>query len=112
MVSAHARRTQVEFAVQRGLSCRSACRLMRVARSSLRYESRKEKADAPIRSRMREIAAPYPRYGYRRIRIFLERGGINISPERTHRIWSAAGLQVPGRQPRRLIATGRPRPLP
>ena len=35
-----------------------------------------------------------------------------ISPDRTHRLWRQAGLQVPRRRPRRRVATGRPRPLP
>jgi putative transposase len=111
MVSARARRQQVEYARNRGLSCRRACRLMRVARSTLDYTSLLEKKDTPIRARMRELAAQYPRYGYRRIQVFLERDGIALSAERTHRIWRAAGLQVPRRRPHR-IATGRPRPTP
>ncbi len=44
---------------KRGLSCRRACWLLRVARSSLRYESRKEKADGPVRQKMAELAAQY-----------------------------------------------------
>ena len=35
-----------------------------------------------------------------------------MSPDRTHRLWRQAGLQVPRRRPRRRVATGRPRPLP
>ena len=61
---------------------------------------------------MRRLAAQYPRYGYRRIRIFLKREGHAMSPDRTHRLWRQAGLQVPRRRPRRRVATGRPRPLP
>ena len=37
MVSARGRRQHVEYARKRGLSCRRACALIRVARSSLRY---------------------------------------------------------------------------
>ncbi len=36
---------------------------------------------------------------------------MRMSPDRAHRIWRRAGLQVPRRRPRRRIATGRPRPL-
>jgi len=35
-----------------------------------------------------------------------------MSPDRAHRIWRGAGLQVPRRRPRRRIASHRPRPLP
>jgi transposase InsO family protein len=60
---------------------------------------------------MRELAAQYPRFGYRRIRVFLGRRGHAMSADRAHRLWRSAGLQVPRRRPRRRIATGRPRPL-
>lgn len=60
---------------------------------------------------MRALSSQYPRYGYRRMRIFLRRAGHQISWERTHRLWRRAGLQLPRRRPRRRIATGRPRPL-
>jgi hypothetical protein len=84
---------------------------MRVARSTLRYTSTKAIAEAPVRARMRELAALYPRYGYRRIRIFLGREGHRMSPERTHPLWRAEELQVPRRHPRRRVAASRPRPL-
>src|SRR5438045_5718430 len=61
---------------------------------------------------MRRIAATYPRYGYRRVRIFLRREGHAMSPERAYRLWQTAGLQLPTRRPRRRVATSRPRPLP
>jgi putative transposase len=61
---------------------------------------------------MRELSAQYPRFGYRRIQVFLARRGLTMSADRAHRIWKKAGLQVPRRRPRRRVATGRPRPLP
>jgi putative transposase len=112
MVSARVRRHQVAFAKERGLSVRRACALLSVARSALRYESRLVRRDAPVLAAMRELAAQYPRYGYRRIQVFLERRGQIMSADRAHRIWRQAGLQVPRRRPRRRVATSRPRPLP
>ena len=53
----------------------------------------------------------YPRFGYRRIQVFLDRLGHPMSPDRVHRLWRCAGLQVPRKRPRRRIATCRPRPL-
>ena len=49
---------------------------------------------------MAALSATYPRYGYRRIRIFLERDGHAMSFGRAHRLWRRARLQVPrsGRQ--------------
>src|SRR5438046_1717158 len=61
---------------------------------------------------MRQLAAQYPRYGYRFIQVFLERDGMAMSAKRAYRLWRAAGLQVPRRRPRRRVAASRPRPLP
>lgn len=112
MVSASVRRRQVMLAATRGLSKRRACALLRTARSGLRYASRRDVSDAPAIARMREIAAQYPRYGYRFVRIFLEREGLRMSADRAYRLWRRAALQVPRKRPRRRIATKRPRPTP
>jgi putative transposase len=110
MVSVPARRRQVAFGRERGLSARRACTLFSVARSALGYRSRKTEKDAPVLMRMVELAAQYPRYGYRRVRIFLGRDGHKMSFGRAYRLWKAAKLQVPRKRPRKRIATGRPRP--
>jgi putative transposase len=60
--------------------------------------------------RMRDLSARYPRYGYRRIRIFLGRDGHRMSVGRTYRLWRAAGLQLPRKRPRKRVAAARPRP--
>ena len=59
---------------------------------------------------MRRLAVLYPRYGYRRIRIFLAREGFVMGVDRCYRLWCKAGLQVPVKRPRRRIAASRPRP--
>jgi len=112
MVSAPVRRNQVAYVHARGVSIRRACALLSVARSALRYESRLAKRDAPVLRVMRELAAQYPRYGYRRIQVFLARRGHAMSADRTHRLWRQAGLQVPRKRPRRRVAESRPRPVP
>jgi len=76
------------------------------------YESVLAQRDAPVVTAMRELAAQYPRFGYRRIQVFLARRGLTMSADRAYRIWKKAGLQVPRRRPRRRVARGRPRPLP
>jgi putative transposase len=112
MVGAPARRRQVEFAKVRGLSERRACALMSVARSAVRYQSRMQQKDAPALAAMSILSAQYPRYGYRRIQVFLERQGHAMSADRAWRLWRQAGLQVPKKRTRRRVATGRPRPQP
>jgi putative transposase len=66
--------------------------------------------DAPVLSAMVLLSAQYPRYGYRRIQVFLDRQGYRMSADRTWRLWRKAKLQVPVKRPRKRIATGRPRP--
>jgi len=110
VVSVPARRQQVGYATKRGISVRRACELLSVARSSLTYVSRLEARDRPVVEAMKRLAAQYPRYGYRRIQVFLEREGFAMSADRAHRLWSQAGLQVPRKRPRRRVAGTRPRP--
>ena len=86
--------------------------MLSVARSTFGYQSRLAVRDASAVGAMRRLAAPYPRYGYRRIRIFLRREGHVMSLDRTHRLWRQAGWQVPRRRPRCRVASGRPWPLP
>ena len=70
MVSPQARREQVGFACEHGLSERRACGLLGIARSTLSYELTLPAKDAPVIAAMKTLSAQYPRYGYRRIRIF------------------------------------------
>jgi hypothetical protein len=93
MVSACGRRLQVDFAHARGISFRRACSLLSVARSARRYVSRMQAKDAPALSCMRQLASQYPRFGYRRIQIFLKRAGHPMSCERTYRLWKLAGCK-------------------
>ena len=80
MVSAQARRSQVEFASHRGISVRRACALVGVARSTMGYEPKMPAKDGPVMTVMRDLSSQYPRYGYRRIHIFLARRGHEMSP--------------------------------
>src|SRR5690606_38448286 len=70
------------------------------------YDPTHKKSDRP------RAAAQYPRYGYRRIQVFLARRGHAMSADRTHRIWRQYGFQVPKKRPRRRVAASRPRPIP
>lgn len=84
---------------------------MSVSRSTLGYESILAVKDAPVLAAMHRLSAEYPRYGYRRICIFLRREGYSMRFDRCHRLWRKAGLQIPRKRPRRRIASGRPRPM-
>lgn len=113
MVSAQAREEQVRYAMERGLSQRRACALMLMAHSGLYYERKMPLKDAPVIAAMKDLSAQFPRFGARRIHVFLDRQGLTMSKDRCARIWSAAGLQVPARRKRRRnLAASRPRPMP
>jgi transposase InsO family protein len=103
-VGIRARRSQVEFASHRGVSVRRACALIGVARSTMGYEPKMPAKDGPVITVMRDLSSQYPRYGYRRIHIFLGRRGHEMSPDRAYRLWQLAGLQVPRKRPRRRVA--------
>ena len=94
MVSAAARRQQVAYARTRGVSERRACALMSVARSALHYESRLIKKDAAALAAMSILSAQYPRYGYRRIHVFLERQGHRMSIDHAWRLWLCAAASI------------------
>jgi len=67
--------------------------------------------DAPVVDAMHRLSGRFPRFGSRRIRIFLTQEGIELGKERCSKIWSDAGLQVPAkRQRKRAIASTVPRP--
>lgn len=109
MVSPLARRAQIAFARERGLSLRRACGLIGMSRATPSDQPRLPANNAPVIEAMKELSAPYPRYGYRRIRIFLRRRGFELSWSRTHRPWRQAGLLVPRKRSRKRIASQRPR---
>lgn len=111
MGSVAARRGGVAFAQGRGLSQRRATALLKTARSSLKYVSKKAAADAAVIARMKELAARYPRFGYRRIKIYLERAGFKLNAKRMHRLWRDAKLQLPKkRRGKRIRGTARDLP--
>jgi putative transposase len=81
--------------------------LLEVARSALKYESVRSERDARAIAAMKRLAAQYPRYDYRRIRIFLRREVVYMSPHRAHRLWRLAELQLPRRRRRRRVGVYR-----
>lgn len=105
------RRQQVAYAQGRGLSVRRACVLLGVSRSTLSYVPRQAAKDAPVIEAMRALAAQYPRYGYRRIHVFLQRQGQQLGLGRMLRLWQVGCLQVPRKRPRRRVGTAQPRPF-
>ena len=69
----------------------------------MKYRSRKAAADAPVIERMQAHAAKFPRFGYRRIKVYLERDGFKLNDKRMHRLWRLATLQLPKKRPRKRV---------
>lgn len=75
------------------LSERRACELMDMDRSSCRYRPRPDR-NVKLRQRMIELAGERPRFGYRRLWLFLNREFGPINRKRVERLYRLAGLKV------------------
>jgi len=98
VMSVEARLAQARYAVERRVSQRRACALLQVARSGLTYTCKMPTKDAPIVQAMHHYYGKHPRFGARRVRIFLRRDGISLGRDRTARIWAKHRLQVPAKK--------------
>jgi putative transposase len=104
------RRAAVQHVQERfGFSQRRACRLVGGTRSTVRYRSRRRDDDA-LRTRLRDLAAQRPRFGYRRLHVLLRREGIVVNHKRVARLYREEGLAVRRRTQKSLprVLRGRP----
>lgn len=82
------------------VSVRRACDLAGFSRSAW-YRTSTKSDQAPLRARIREIAAVRPRFGFRRIHVLLRREGWPVNHKRVHRLYRLEGLQLRMRVRRR-----------
>jgi len=64
-----------------------------MVRSSQRYRSRRD-PQVVLRRRLKEMAATYVRYGYRRLTVLLRREGWGVNAKRIYRLYREEGLRV------------------
>lgn len=76
-----------------GLSQRSACQLVGLHRSTRRYQSRRP-SDQPLRTKLKDLAAERPRFGYRRLHMLLKREGVKVNHKKVLRLYREEGLRV------------------
>jgi putative transposase len=95
---------------QLGLSQRRACRLVGSTRSTTRYQRRRRGDDEALRTRLKELAAQRPRFGYRRLHVLLRREGIVVNHKRVERLYREEGLAVRRRTRKSLTPVLRGRP--
>lgn len=104
MVTAPQKRRFVVYAKEKGLSERSACRLVRLSRTVARYRTRPKRYDNDhLVERLKEIASKKRRRGYRLAHKELRHEGWTVNHKRVHRLWKAAGLSVPARKSRKRL---------
>ena len=113
MVKPAARRRAVRWLRRRhSVSVRRACQVVRIARSTYRYESQKKELPG-LRERLLELAAERPRFGYRRLHVLLMREGWAVNHKRIQRIYREEGLAVRRKKRKRIAQTARqPRIMP
>jgi transposase InsO family protein len=101
MVSPSRRRDAVTYLCRRHrVSERRACRLVDQHRSTHRYRAQPPDLELRLVARMNELAAAYPRYGYRRIHALLRAEGFEVNRKRVERLWRLEGHRVPARRGR------------
>ncbi len=95
------------------LSERHACGLMGMHRGSWRYPHR-ERNEAELRARLRELAAERVRFGYRRLWAMLRREKTadgtwrwKVNHKRVHRIYREEGLAMRRKESKRLRSVAR-----
>ena len=90
------------------VSERRACRVLCVARATYRYRSHLDPR-TELRMRIREIAQARVRYGYRKIRVLLNREGWKVGKYLVERIYREEGLTLQQRRKRRRRVAEHPR---
>ena len=93
------------------VSERCACRFLGFERTALRYVPQRPLRDAPLRAKLREMAALYPRWGLPRLQWRLEREGMHVNHKRTERLYRLEGLAVRRRRRKRVAVPRVPRPV-
>ena len=95
-----------------GISERRACSILGTDRSAMRYRHRRGD-DAATRQRLKELAAERRRFGWRRLKLLLEREGIRMNHKKLRRLYTEERLQVRRRGGRkRALGTRLPMTLP
>ena len=86
------------------VSERRACGLMQMHRGTCRYRRRRNE-DPGLRERLRELAAVRRRFGYRRLKVLLQREGFHVNHKRVYRLYVEEKLGLRRKRGRRRIPT-------
>jgi putative transposase len=109
VVTADQRRQAAAYLhTQFAASERRVCRLLKLARSTRRYQPQVRDGEVRLVQRMTILAGRHPRFGYRRIGALLRRDGWTVNAKRVRRLWRQAGFQRPPRRSKRANPGGHP----
>jgi len=97
MVSPDQKRAAVRALRDRGRPAATACRRVRLPRSTWHYAPRHRPDEAELKEHIHDLADRFPRFGYRRITVMLEREERPVNAKRVQRIWQEESLQIPRR---------------
>jgi putative transposase len=93
------------------LSERTACSLAGVSRTAFRYVAAL-KRDTALRTRLKELAAQYPRYGYLMLHSLLKSEGLVVNRKHTYRLYTEESLQVRTKKRKKLTRPRMPMEIP
>ena len=105
-MTAPARREQVRYMVERGLSERHALRVLQMSASALRYTPAPDH-NGELRERIVGLAHRYRRYGAGMIYLKLRQAGLVVNHKRVERIYVNERLQVRRRKRKKVPVTER-----
>jgi putative transposase len=91
------------------LSQRRACGLMELYRATCRYRRRRCE-DEQLRVRLRELAEARRRFGYRRLRVLLQREGWQVNHKRIYRLYVEEKLSLRRKRGRKRSRVRQPLP--
>lgn len=102
MTASQRRAAVAHVSTTAAVSERRACRWLGVHRTPIRYVAHPVREDAPLRIKLRELAAQHPRWGAPMLTWVLRREGWPDNHKRIERVYRAEGLAVRRRARRRL----------
>ena len=113
MTADQRRRVVTHLTAAFAVSARRACRLVGLSRSRWHYRPLRPERDAPIRTRLKELAAERPRFGHKRLHVLLRREGHRVNAKRVYRLYREERLLVRPHRRRKHAAVARvPLPAP
>ena len=107
MVGPSQKRAAVKVLQEKGISERSACRLVALDRSTQRYSPVAAKDDE-LRNLIKDLANKHRRFGYRRLHLKVLKAGLSVNHKAVQRIYQEEGLQVRRRRRKRMTVQRQP----